>query len=291
MLNARRLASTLGAGISLVCITASCIATGATADDPALDALLKRFVEEFVSITPGKDKFPAKHIVGSDSGPENERPRYEVQLSPFAIAMYEVPQNLYEAVMGENPSRWKGPRNSVEMMAWSEAVEFCRKTTQLLRERKLIGADEEIRLPSEAEWEYACRAGTTTNYSFGDAIRRDGDAEGRNSILDEYAWYTGNAAGNDPPVGALKPNLWGLYDMHGYLWEFTADGWTESHHGAPANGAVRPPKAEESVAIRSGSWKDPATALRSSSRKAFGQRSKDDAVGLRCVRAAVKPPR
>jgi formylglycine-generating enzyme required for sulfatase activity len=270
-----------------VLVAAGFITTNAAEGD--LDSLLKQFVEEFVSISPGKNQFPANHIIGSDTGPAHERPRYEVQLAPFAIAKYEVPQNLYEAVMGTNPSKWKGPRNSVEMMTWPEAVGFCRKATQLLRERKLIGADEEIRLPSEAEWEYACRAGTTTEYSFGDAIRRDADPEGKNSILNEYGWSTGNAAGNDPAVGALKPNPWGLYDVHGYLWEFTADGWTADHTGAPTTGVVRPPqKADQPVVIRGGSWKDQASQLRSSARRQFGQHAKDDAVGFRCVRAPVK---
>jgi len=273
----------------LAALLGFCGACPTFAADGDLEALLKRFADEFVAITPGEKPFPAKHLLGSDSGPPSEHPRYEVQLSPFAIAKYEVPQNLYEAVMGVNPSKWKGPRNSVEMMTWSEAVDFCHKSTQLLRERKLIGAKEEIRLPTEAEWEYACRAGTNTAYSFGDAIRRDTDPPKKNSILDEFAWYTGNAAGNDPPVGALKPNPWGLYDMHGYLWEFTADAWTENHRGAPGNGAARPPKnGDQSVTIRGGSWKDPADALKSSSRKAFAQTAKDDAVGFRCVRATLK---
>jgi formylglycine-generating enzyme required for sulfatase activity len=287
-----------------------CGACSVMSADSDLDALLKRFVEEFVAITPGQAPFPAKQALGSDNGPASARPRYEVQLTPFAIAKYEMPQNLYEAVMGENPSRWKGPRNSVEMMTWSQAVEFCQKVTRLLRQKKLIREDEEIRLPTEAEWEYACRAGTSTDYSFGEAIRRDDDPEKKNSILDEYAWYTGNAAGNDPPVGALKPNPWGLYDMHGYLWEMTADAWTPSHQDAPANGAARPPQKDNArIVVRGGSWKDAADSLKSFSRRSFppqpddeatakeldnpaarlfGLNGKDDAVGFRCVRAAVK---
>jgi formylglycine-generating enzyme required for sulfatase activity len=276
--------------LATVCLL-GCAADSSHAADAELDKLLKTFVDEFVPLTPGEGKFPAKHIVGSNNGPESERPRYEVQLAPFAIARYEVPQNLYQAVTGQNPSRWKGPRNSTETMSWGEAVAFCRQLTQQLRERKLIRADEEIRLPTEAEWEYGARAGTTTDYSFGDAINRAGDAEGKNSILDEYAWYTGNAAGNDPAVGVLKPNPWGLYDVHGYLWEFTADAWTPNHQGAPANGAARPPqKADQPVVLRGGSWKDQAAQLRSAARRSFGQHAKDDAVGIRCVRATVKAP-
>ena len=146
----------------------------------------------------------------------------------FAVARYEVPQNLWEAVMGSNPSKWKGPRNSVEMLSFSAAQDFCRKTTALMRQAKLIEKTEVVRLPSEAEWEYFARAGTTTRYSFGNDP----------STLDDYGWYTGNAAGNDPPVGAKKPNPWGLYDIHGYLWEWCLDTGHEDYDNAPTDGSA-----------------------------------------------------
>lgn len=259
-----------------------------TADAADLDALLKTFVAEFIPLQPGQDTFPASYVRGNDQGLPEERPAKEITLkSPFSIAKYEMPQNLYEAVMGTNPSRWKGPRNSAEMMSWHDANECCRKLTKLLHDRKLISADEEIRLPTESEWEYACRAGTKTAYSFGDTIRRKDDPPTKNSILDEYGWYTGNAAGNDPPVGALKPNAWGLYDMHGYLSEFTADGWTKDYTGVDAK--ARPPgDGKAPIVLRSGSWKDKAERLTSASRRAFGQDQTDDAVGFRCV-LAKKP--
>ena len=255
------------------------------ADDATLTALLKTFREEFVPLTPGKEKFPASFVRGDTRGAESEAPTQEITLTEsFAIAKYEMPQNLYEAVMGKNPGRWKGPRNSVEMMSWRDARDCCRKLTTLLQERKLIDADQEIRLPTETEWEYACRAGTKSRYSFGDDIRRSDDPPGKNTILDEYGWYTGNAAGNDPPVGALKPNAWGLYDMHGYLWEFTADTWTPNYDGV--SGKARPPEDETTpVVLRSGSWKDRADRLTSAARQRFPQTGADDAVGFRCVLA------
>jgi len=248
-------------------------------DEPGQLDLLNTFQSEFVVIAPGTEKFPATFVCGSNDGGPEVRPATSVTMStPFAIAKYEVPQNLYETVMGTNPSRWKGQRNSVELLTVTEAKQFCERATQLMQAAKLLADDEVIRLPTEVEWEYCCRAGTSTKYSFGDAIRRDSDVGAKNSILDEYAWYTGNAAGNNPPVGALKPNAWGLYDMHGYLWEFTDDAWTLSH--APESSSDK-----QQVTLKSGSWKDPAERLTSSARRGFPVSGKDDAVGFRCVRA------
>ncbi len=203
--------------------------------------LLKAFREEFVAVTPRDGK-----------------------LQPFLIAKYEVPQNLWQAVMGSNPSRWKGPRNSVEMISYADAEEFCRKATKLLHDAALIDSAQVIRLPSEAEWEFAARAGTTTKYSFGDDPKQ----------LTDYGWFTGNAAGNDPPVGAKKPNPWGLYDVHGYLWEWVAS-------DAPSAGS------QKQAVIRGGSWKDKADDLTSASRRVVSADLRDDAVGLRCVLTAV----
>src|SRR5260370_20043692 len=144
--------------------------------DAKTDKILKLFADEFVPLTPGTDKFPASFRMGSADGPATEKPVVTITFkSPFAMAKDEVTQELYETVMGKNPSKWKGPRNSVEMVSWEEANDFCRKATAELRQRKLIGANEVIRLPSEAEWEYACRAGTTTSYSFGDNLKDLGE--------------------------------------------------------------------------------------------------------------------
>lgn len=247
--------------------------------------LLKLFASEFVEIIPGSEKFPATFLMGSDRV-GSEKPVHEVTLKHrFGIAKYEVPQNLWEAVTGANPSKWKGPRNSVEMFSWKEARDFCHKTTELMRAEKLLADDEEIRLPSEAEWEYCCRAGTKTAYSFGDEATKEGDAGNKASLLGEFAWHTGNAAGNDPPVGALKPNAWGLYDMHGYLWEFTEDTWHDNYEGAPMNDQAWTEVAPKQVVLRSGSWKDHYSKLTSSTRRAVSPELSDDAVGLRCVKA------
>ncbi len=258
---------------------------------PSSLELLKRFNDEFVEIAPGEKSsdgsitFPKSFRMGSDQV-GNEKPAHEVTLKQrFAIAKYEVPQNLWESVRGANPSKWKGPRNSVEMFSWHDSHDFCRKITELLRAEKLLGDDEVIRLPSEAEWEYCCRAGTTTAYSFGDSATKAGDADKIASILNEYGWHTGNAAGNDPPVGAKKPNAWGLYDMHGYLWEFCEDTWHDNYEGAPNDGKAWTDDAPKKVVIRSGSWKDHFSKLTSSARKSLATTDADDAIGLRCVKA------
>jgi formylglycine-generating enzyme required for sulfatase activity len=239
-------------------------------------ALLKTFREEFLHITPGKGEFPAEFAMGEgEEGPA--APVHRVKLGyEFHVARYETPQNLWEGVMGKNPSRWKGPRNSVEMLSFDEAVEFCEKVTELLRAAKLITEKQIVRLPSEAEWEYVARAGTKTAYSFGDDVKKLGD----------FAWFTGNAAGNDPPVGAKKPNPWGLYDVHGYLWEWCSDPWHDSYEGAPTDGSVwkKDGDARRRVA-RGGSWQDKADLLRSSYRLALDPKTRDAGLGLRCVLA------
>lgn len=231
-------------------------------------ALLKTFREEFVVLAPGGEKHAAEFQFGGEAATSPGAVKAEAAklTAPFAIAKYEVPQNLWEAVLGSNPSKWKGPRNSVEMLSLAEARDFCAKATALMRAAKLIDADQAIVLPTERQWEYAARAGTRTVYSFGDNAEK----------LGEFGWFTGNAAGNDPPVGAKKPNAWGLYDMHGYLWE-----WCETD---PAN-----PVPEGQGVLRSGSWKDKAPLLASAARQVIPAATRDDAVGLRCVLVPVKP--
>ena len=252
--------------------------------------LLKTFRSEFVSITPGKGKFPRSFEMGR-KGEASATPLREVTFAySFAVAKYEVTQELWQSVMGDNPSLWKGPRNSVEMLSYDEAVDFCKKITGKLRAAKLIAENNVVRLPSEAEWEYVARAGTKSAYSFGDGVQK----------LNDYAWHTGNASGNDPPVGVKKPNPWGLFDIHGYLWEWCLDVAHDDYKGAPLDGSAWMKGGDEKRRVmRGGSWKDTAPHLSSFNRDGalrtragvlrfrggVNKSLKDDAVGLRCVLA------
>jgi formylglycine-generating enzyme required for sulfatase activity len=252
--------------------------TAIAADDPkpadAKGAILKRFVDEFILLTPGKGTYPASFSMGSAEGPANEKPAHKVTFkAPFAMAKYEVTQELYEAVMGKNPAKWQGPRNSVEMVSWPDANEFCKKATAELVRRKLLAEGETIRLPSEAEWEYACRAGTTTKYSFGDKADE----------LKDYAWFEANSKGEDPPVGKKKGNPWGFHDVHGYVSEWVQDAWHADYEGAPTDGSVWDAKEPKERVARSGSFADPADECRSAYRHHFAPDHRSDRVGFRCV--------
>ncbi|EAQ80777.1 formylglycine-generating enzyme family protein [Blastopirellula marina] len=229
----------------------------APADEATLK-LLQQFRSELITIAPGAPQFPQLMAVG----PPHKVNFQKIAQQEFAISKYETTQELYEAVIGANPSRWKGNRNSVEMTSLTDAETFCEQVTKLLREAKLIDADQVIRLPTNTEWEYCCRAGAATKYHFGDD----------ESDLDDYAWHSGNAAGNDPPVGVLKPNAWGLYDMHGYLAE-----WTQAEKTAN--------QKPTAAYVRGGSWKSPPEECVAASAQKLAAATADDAVGFRCVLA------
>ena len=196
-----------------------------------------------------------RFMMGSPNSEEGrkaeEGPQHLVTISkPFYMGVTEVTQAQYEAVMGTNPSANKGPTNPVEYVTWNDATEFCRK----LSER----THRTVRLPTEAEWEYACRAGTTTRFSFGDSDRALGD----------YAWHKGNSAGTSHPVGQKKPNAWGLYDMHGNVWEWCAD-WYGSYPTGPSTDPQGAASGDKRV-FRGRTWYHLVTAdFRCASRNAL----------------------
>lgn len=254
--------------------------------------LFKDFVENCVLIEPGKENFPRQFPMGGQFVSPWALPQRTAEIShPFRISRFEMTQDLYTAIMGLNPSRWTGPRNSVESMSFRDAQVFCARLTTKLRAAKLIANDEIVRLPTETEWEYCCRAGTDTLYSFGNSPSLASDPDGGTSILNEYAWHTGNAAGNDPAVGVLKPNPWGLYDMHGYLWEFVSDvsAANDAPDLTPANSDTANPNSIQRI-IRGGSWRDPAASLTCGSRRPISTLESSDAIGFRCVISQTTQP-
>ena len=175
-----------------------------------------------------------KFMMGSPEGEGNDRekPQHEVIVQSFFMGKYLITKAQYQQVMSENLSNFKGDeQRPVEQVSWIEAVEFCKRLS------KQTGT--EYRLPSEAEWEYACRAGTTTAYYFG------------NSITEEQASCSGMGI---TAVGKYPPNAFGLYDMHGNVQEWCQDDWYKNYRGAPNDGIAWLSEYDSKKVIRGGSW-------------------------------------
>jgi formylglycine-generating enzyme required for sulfatase activity len=150
-----------------------------------------------------------------------EMPAHEVTLAqPFYMGKFEVTQEQFEKIIKSNPSEYKGARNPVVRVSWDDAQAFCKQMSQK--------TGRSVRLPSEAEWEYACRAGTSTRFYSGD---KDDD-------LDRIGWYYKNSGGRTHPVGEKEPNVFGLYDMHGNVWEWVEDDSHDDYTGAPTDGSA-----------------------------------------------------
>jgi formylglycine-generating enzyme required for sulfatase activity len=207
--------------------------------------------------------------MGSANGSDNERPVHTVRISkPFYLGIYEVTQDQWEAVMGHNPSRFKGDANRpVEMVSWEEVQKF-------IDELNTREGGAKYRLPMEAEWEYAARAGSQTAYSFGDDSRQ----------LGKYGWFRGNADNTTHPVGTLQPNAWGLYDMHGNVWEWVQD-WRGQYPAGPVTDPQGPASGSARV-IRGGWWSGEAMRCRPAYREAGAPDYRNDDLGFRLLRTA-----
>ena len=218
----------------------------------------------------------------SDSGARStEKPQHRVRITkPFYLGTTEVTQGQYEKVMGKNPSNFKesGPDASVESVSWDDAQEFCRKLSELAEEKM---AGRRYRLPTEAEWEYACRADSKTKLCCGDDDSRLGD----------YAWYSKNSNLKTHEVGQKKPNAWGLYDMHGNTWEWCADRFGSKYYANSPTDDPTGPSACSYRVLRGGSWYRNARSCRSASRNARAPDFRFFNIGFRVALVLVESGR
>lgn len=186
----------------------------------------------------------------------------------FWMGVHQVTQSQYQAVMGNNPSHFKGENNPVEQVSWDDAVEFCKKLSK--KEGRIYT------LPTEAQWEYACRAGSTTEYSFGDS----------ESNLGEYAWYKKNSNDKTHPVGTKKANKFGLYDMYGNVCEWCLDlscAYPEETSVDPEGPKSSPKRVLTDRILRGGSWFCPPSNCRSAIRYWASPKNRQSSCGFRVV--------
>lgn len=218
---------------------------------------------EFVRIRPGS------FTMGDDHGFSDEPPAHTVTITkPFYLGEYEVTQQQWQAVMGGNPSRFRGPQSPVENVSWKDCQTYLKRLTE-----KFAATGEKFSLPTEAQWEYACRAGSTTKYGFGDD----------EAALPAYAWFKANAGNTTHTVGQKKPNAWGLYDMHGNVWQWCADWYdAEYYKRSPAVDPTGPAAGVYRV-VRGGGWDAAAAQCRSANRLLYAPAARHAGIGFRVV--------
>jgi len=230
--------------------------------------------------------------MGDGEGEEDELPPHRVAIGAFYIDKYEVTQEAYERIAGRNPSKAKDPKKPVERVRWTDAVRFCnlrsaREGLAPCYDLETFRCDftaDGYRLPTEAEWEYACRAGTPTRFAFGD------DAKD----LAKSAWFKDNAGGSPHPVGEKAANPWGLHDLHGNVWEWCNDWYGERAYETAVNPDPRGAETGDERLLRGGSFSATAESCRSATRMSETPAFADacfgsEAYGFRCVRRAATP--
>jgi formylglycine-generating enzyme required for sulfatase activity len=198
-------------------------------------------------------------------GDDSEKPAHKVTITkPFYLGKYEVTQEQWEAVMGSNPSYSKGAKNPVEQVSWDDCQAFLVKLNA-----KAGGQGSKFVLPTEAQWEYACRAGSAGKFCFGDDEKQ----------LGEYAWYSENSDGNTHAVGGKKPNTFGLHDMHGNVWE-----WCQDWSGAYVVDDPSGPTAGSGRVNRGGGCSSDGVICQSAYRSNDEPGDRNDNMGLRVAR-------
>jgi len=219
---------------------------------------------EFVSIPAGT------FVMGSAE--YGDATPHQVTISrPFYLGKYQVTQLEWTMVMGNNPSDYKGDNRPVENVSWNDCQKFVRK----LNAREGVN---NYRLPTEAEWEYACRAGSRTKFCFG-----DGD-----HILQQYAWFADNSGKETHPVGQLNPNDWGLYDMHGNVWEWCHDWYGRNYYAESPDNNPRGPRKGSDRVVRGGSWRLGAEYCSAAYRAWSHPGDRLDVLGFRLLRS-IRP--
>ncbi len=225
---------------------------------------------------------PGSFTMGSDPGEadrgSDEGPMMEVRLvRGFWMAQHEVTQEAYARVIGNNPSTFTAdPQAPVEKVNWHEAMAYCQKLTDEADRSGTLPRGLVFRLPTEAEWEYACRAGSVTRFSYGD--------DATESDLARYAWYVENSDSSTHAVGQKEPNAWGLYDMHGNVWEWCWDAWQVAYPGGKQRD-YRAQKGGWLRVARGGSWLYSAGNCRSANRDDYGPNNRCSDIGFRVVLA------
>lgn len=201
----------------------------------------------------------------------NEKPIHPVTLSPFHIGKHQITQAQWQAVMRDNPSHFKGDNLPVERVSWQIAFEFCLKLSEK--------TGKEYRLPTEAEWEYACRAGSTTRYCFGDD----------EASLNDYAYFKENSGGKTHPVGEKNPNGWGLHDFHGNVWEWCLDYYNAEYYEQRVSDTPQEHVWSSYRVVRGGAWVINAANCRSACRGFFYPEISTNYLGVRVVCVARTP--
>ena len=224
--------------------------------------------------------------MGAKGSTAGDAPLHRVWVDSFLIDRFEVTQDLYRKLEISDPSRFKGGDLPVEQKTWIDAVRFCNirsyeEGLELCYDEETLECDFQAsgyRLPTEAEWEYACRAGTTNGYSFGEDPRE----------LSRFAWFIPNAAQKTQKVGTRRPNPWGLYDMHGNVAEWCHDYYAEDYYEHSTQRNPQGPDQGKLRVIRGGAWNSTLNACRSDYRSGSASVDDtcliDDAIGFRCVR-------
>jgi formylglycine-generating enzyme required for sulfatase activity len=275
------MATNLFAGILLL-IVAGCGGQNSEEQHPGPQVIRTKCGMDMVALAPGQ------FSMGADDGPIDAKPAHLVKVQGFLMDQHEITQEVYQSVLGKNPSRRKNPQNPVEQVTWSAAAQFCNarsfqegltpcyNTNTWECDFSATG----YRLPTEAEWEYGCRAGAGTRFYFGD----------NPDELKSYAWFDGNSQSKPHPVGQRKPNPWGLYDMEGNVWEWCNDFYAPKYYRDSPGDNPRGPQHGEKRILRGGAWSSSADDCSSWVRNCDEPGLTDicltmDSNGFRCVRS------